>query len=78
MRVAARAGRGVSEVTSTFFLSLKNRAYRSRVKVVLGQFEHAGFIFDVHLLRFGRVSGVERAQRCRRGRRVLCPVYVPR
>ena len=41
-----------------------------RVKAVLGQFEHAVFIFlaDVHFSRFGRFSGAERAHRRARAR----------
>ena len=43
----------VSEVRSTRFPLIKNRAYQPRGEIVLAQFGHAGFVFDVHFSRFG-------------------------
>ena len=48
---------GVSEVRSTRFPLIKNRAYQPRGRVVLEQFGHANFIFDVHFSRFGCFLG---------------------
>ena len=41
---------------------------RRRGKVVLEQFGHASFVFDVRFSRFGHFPGAERAQRCVRAR----------
>ena len=62
---------GVSEVRSTRFCLIKKSGLltpgQSRSRV-LGQFAHAGFIFDVHFPQFGGISGAERAQRRARAR----------
>ena len=45
-----------------------NMAHWPQVKVVLGQFAHAGFVFDTRFPRIYRLLGAERAQRRARAR----------